>query len=221
MEEQTIIQNIKQYCQKNGIKTNKILVITIQENRGTSFCSLIVDFEKEKLLENYPAELLNAYKEKREGDYLICYLENLDEIKNLQPQSSVDKQDNQPFCCKNITPYKSIRTDRDTVFRDFISGQGNHPEYVFEIKEQVDNGPLLSTHYYVLENGHISRTTTKPTQKVHSFKNYKCLVHKLFYAVDLYKKGDAPGYNFHHMRLNPYQNINQQLLNNFFTVSNK
>jgi hypothetical protein len=100
-----------------------------------------------------------------------------------------------------------------------FKGKGHHPNIVFEVKCQRNNGPLLSTDHFRLENGRVLPVVGGNfTQKKHAFKNFKCLVHDLFYAVDVYNNSSTAsgGYNFHHMRLNPYTRINPATLDEFF-----
>ena len=93
------------------------------------------------------------------------------------------------------------------------------PGFVFEVKTQIDNGPLVSNKYYTLHGSVVTEQHGKFTQKVHSFKNYKCQEHGLFYAVDLYKADNSKTYNYHHMRLNPFTKINEDVLSAFFLAA--
>ncbi|CAN0284819.1 unnamed protein product [Ascophyllum nodosum] len=55
---------------------------------------------------------------------------------------------------------------------------------------------------------------------MHAFKNYKCTVHNRFFGVDLYRSsGNSSGYNFHHMRLNPFTRVNPDVLDEFFKAA--
>ena len=55
------------------------------------------------------------------------------------------------------------------------------------------------------------------SQKIHSFKNYKCASKKLFFAVDLYRADESvPATNYHHMRLNPFTKVNEYVLRALF-----
>ena len=57
------------------------------------------------------------------------------------------------------------------------------------------------------------------TQKVHSFKNYKCVSKNLFFGIDLYRSDGSAGGNYHHMRLNPFTKIDFELFQDFFCSS--
>ena len=101
----------------------------------------------------------------------------------------------------------------------FLSERGNVPGTIFEVKAQVDNGPLLSTKYYSLLDNEVVEQEGEFTQKIHAFKNYKCRAHDRFYAVDLYKAKNSSTYNRHHMRLNPFTKVNKAVLNAFFKAA--
>ncbi|EFA82393.1 hypothetical protein PPL_04818 [Heterostelium album PN500] len=125
-------------CNKNGLKISVppkefLLVLTIQHNWTTSFSSLIVDFNSNELLPNYPAEILTNYNEKRFGDLLICYKSDLP-----RPVYSdipvVSTPENLPFCCPDkLTPNKQIRIEKEIAFSDFLKSSGTYPNYIFEI----------------------------------------------------------------------------------------
>jgi hypothetical protein len=83
---------------------------------------------------------------------------------------------------------------------------------VFEVKRQVNNGPILSVKYFQLLDGHLVQVHGQSTQKLHAFKNYKCASHDLFYGVDLYLAGEDSGYNQHHMRLHPFEARNASIM---------
>jgi len=125
-----------------------------------------------------------------------------------------------PFGCATDepTPYKHRRTAKDVVFEDFVNGVGNHPDVLFEVKTQIDNGPLISTKYYKLEFDQITEHPGPFFQKIHCFKDYKCAAKNLFFAVDLYRADQSGGGNFYHMRLNPYTKINDEILLEFFAA---
>ncbi|KAJ1631967.1 hypothetical protein T492DRAFT_1143712 [Pavlovales sp. CCMP2436] len=141
----------------------------------------------------------------RVGDFNVAYSDGL-----CLPAGYLSKSNyvifgggQQPFCCD--VPFKPRRLDADATFFDFMRGTGNHPNVVYEVKEQVDQGPLLSTKYYKLCNDNIEEIEDKNfAQKFHAFKNFKCAQHNRFYSVDLYREGNDAGSNFHHMRLNPF-----------------
>lgn len=69
-------------------------------------------------------------------------------------------------------------------------------DQVFQVTRQVDNGPDISTNYYKLKEGRrikLDLTDSTSLNKIHSFKNYKCRKHGLFFKVNLYS--DKQVYN--------------------------
>ena len=69
-------------------------------------------------------------------------------------------------------------------------------DQVFEVTRQVDNGPDISTFYYKMMEGKVKKLDLKDSgslNKIHSFKNYKCRNHGLFFKVNLYS--EKPVYN--------------------------
>lgn len=192
--------------------------MSAQQNRATEFFSLIVSFQTETLLDVYPGEVLASrrYKEMHlPGDVLICYADNLPTPAQTQMppnwQELSTAESKPPFCCGGVRPYKPRRLEREIYFSDLERGQGNHPGVVFEIKRQVDSGPMLSTSYKQLIRDNVVDAPGTYSQKLHAFKNYKCAVHGLFFGVDLYKASGAGGYNRHHVRLNPFQRVNEEM----------
>ena len=87
---------------------------------------------------------------------------------------------------------------------------------IFEVQKQVNNGPLISTKYFRLSNGQRQEIEGSFSNKVHSFKNFKCNSHNLFYGINLYR--ETPGRNPHQMRLNPFGHRNDSLLREFLAL---
>jgi len=222
--ENDIINQMKMFCVKNNIKTSQILAITIQSNRSTDFASLIIDFENDLLLPNYPMEMLTANKEMTiAGNFLICYKEDLKRVdmsnERANNKNAPQVEGSSPFCCANLPLYRGESIHAESVFQDFVKGQGHHPNIVYEVKRLVNNGPLVSTKYFTLINNNMQEVQGNFTQKMHAFKNYKCTNCNLFYAVDLYSPSPNSGFNYHHMRLNPFEKKNLELLKQFFSVA--
>lgn len=193
------LSRFKEFCNSNGISTQNILAITVQINRTSTFSSMIIDWESNKVIENYPIQFLTEYKEKRIGEYMISYKSDLPLLK----QEIVLIKPNLNFpCCTNMALYKPRATARDDCFKGLVSSFGNFQDIVFEVKIQINDGPLLGTVYYqVLKNKRVIYEGESPKNKIHSFKNYKCTTHDLFFMIDLYSITAVS--NFHHMRLNP------------------
>jgi hypothetical protein len=69
-------------------------------------------------------------------------------------------------------------------------------DQVFEVTRQIDNGPDISTFYYNMMESNVKKLDLKDSSslnKIHSFKNYKCRKHGLFFKVNLYS--EKPVYN--------------------------
>jgi hypothetical protein len=237
-----LLDPLREFCEQQGLKTDKVLALTIQKNRTTEFSSLIVNFTSGNILEVYPdRDACSIYKEGRLNngptDYLYCYNDALpirgDENElilgaskpsTVQPAAADREQEQGPFCCTAIQSYKPRATAHDTAFQSLRDGRGHHPNLVFEVVTQVDNGPILSTKYFKVEDNQRKEIRGETfTQKVHAFKNYKCGSHRLFYAVNLYRPNGAGsgssvnvGSNYHHMRLNPHTKVNEAFLTQFF-----
>lgn len=217
-DDQAFIPRIKEFCSKNQIATTNTLAITIQENRTSQYSALIVDFENSKLLPLYPLAELSTYKEKSFGSFLVCYHENLPCLPSM-PILSDDVCDPQffPFCCGEVKEYKPPRSNSmASLFSGFKKHQGHFPNVVFEVKKQNDFGCLIWQKNFQLINNSTQEIQGNFSQKLHSFMNYKCLKHGVFFSIDLFSATEQKGYNYHHMRLNPFSKINTELLNNFF-----
>ncbi|KAI9002622.1 hypothetical protein DFJ74DRAFT_746546 [Hyaloraphidium curvatum] len=227
--QESTIQRIEQFCEEKRIPTDGILAMTVQRNRMTSFFSIIVDFAGGKLLPLYPAEALSRYSEivvpddKRGPDFLVCYLAGLAPIPNQPPvEANTMAYEHPPFCCRSIAPYKPRPLHTEQPFRDLAAGSGgHHPTLVFEVKRQVDDGPLVSTRYYQLIGvGLVERTDGPFVDKAHAFKNYKCSRYGLFFGVDLFRAPEAAARaNYHHMRLNPFEHRNAAVEDECFVAA--
>lgn len=52
---------IRKYFESRGISTSGVGAITIQKNRTSKFSSLVVDFDRDEILDLYPAEMLDRW----------------------------------------------------------------------------------------------------------------------------------------------------------------
>jgi len=209
-----IIEELAKFCEKLNISTEGVLVINIQRNRTTQFSTLIVDFEKRETLPVYPQAL--QYEEKTIKDFLICYSQNLK--RPVVSASAVPTVcESPPFCCSDIVPYKpaELRANED-VFKALLAKRGNFPKFVFQVKRQINNRPKIVTQYFELIDHTIIEVFGEFNNKAHSFKNYICKKHDLFFGIDLYDTADEVGYNHHHMRLHPFLKINVGFLADVF-----
>lgn len=213
------VDNCRRFCERHGLSTRGVLALTAQVNRTTEFCSILLDFERGDLLDVYPAEFIAAagYKEMRLGELLVCYADGLPRLQAAPLPSDAERKaavcERPPFCCAGVEPYKARRLDGEALFTSLLSGRGHHPNVVFEVKRQIDKGPMLTTkHFQVISNA-VVEVTGSFTAKMHAFKNFKCPRHSLFFGVDLFQaSGAGHGSNFHHMRLNPFQHLNDSVL---------
>ena len=115
MDNTEVISGLRIFCHSHGISTNGILVITIQRDFQTEFCSFIVDFNGEKLLTNYPSELKN-YREIKKRGFNVCFKEDCTFTPG-QTSTPVSLKDSfGVFCCSAIVPYKPRRTDFEQVY---------------------------------------------------------------------------------------------------------
>ena len=228
-----LVNKLRSFCAKHRIATVRTLIITIQKNRTTSFASLVVDFEAGRIMKHYPIMDI-PYRELRVGNFNVCFADDLqqqtEDATTCTPQQQQPRPDlalpkdaeEKPFCCSSsgLSAHRPRTVTYESAFAGFVAGRGNYPDIVFEVKRQVNNGALLSTKYYqLLHDGYVDVTRTgedgKFSAKIHSFKNYICARHNLFFAVDLYSARKGPsseGYNYHHMRLNPFTRIVDSVL---------
>ena len=190
-DEATLIERLRDFCVSKDISTDGALAITIQKNRSTEYASLVVDFTTDTLAPNYPVAFGQRYREGKTGEYLYAYHEGLDSspLKDMQQGAAPPPEDNtsaSPFCCTRMCSYRERRTSHDSKFSNFVAGTGSAPGVVFQVKAQVDNGPMLSEKYYTLEDG-VRREVVGRSfrQKIHVFKNYKCTDCDRFFGVDL------------------------------------
>ena len=130
---------------------------------------------------------------------------------NVEPIAKDAETDEDPFCCDSMGLYHPRRTAHDTTFRNFVDGVGSVTGLVFQVKKQVDNGPMISEKYFTLRNGASTEVKGSFNQKVHAYKNYKCTKCNRFFGVDLYKESNAVGSNYHHMRVNAYGRRNHAI----------
>ena len=211
------------FCEQRNIPTTGALAFTMSRNRTGEYASLVVDMEKRTFHELYPKQFHQNFKEgpvSEDQEFLYCYQCDLDprplrEI-NATPASEPNELD--AFCCSKLEPYRPCRTQNDACFEQFVSGNGT-ANMLFEVKRQVDNGPLIGTAHFQLENGvRIRVKPTSPIQKVHSFKNYKCRVHNRFFGVDLCRSGSV--YNEHHVRCVAFSKRSAELEDAFFAHYN-
>ena len=209
-EEQVLLINqLQEACAKLHIKTSRVLAITIQQNRTSHFTSLVVDFPAQVILTHYPnPDALQGYRELQVGQFLVALKEDLPCYEIVPAEVPVvEEQVVNPFCCDKLQPYKPRRIALEQTFTDFVNARGDYPQVVYEVKKQRDNGALISTTYWQLKQNERKAIQGDFNQKMHAFKNYRCPNHGLFFGLDLYKLDNEAGYNYHHMRLNPFTKV--------------
>jgi hypothetical protein len=212
MEPDAIVRGLERWCDQHQVAKDGVLVITIQRNRTTEFASVVADLSSGTILANYPAEVLTKYDEMRAGDLLVCYKAGLalPDVSTAPTPTSTPTDGPFGFPPSELIPFKPRRTAQESAFTNFLTGKGNLPHLVFEVKKQIDNGPLISTKYYTLVADVITELEGPFVHKVHCFKNYK--VGGFFFGVDLYRVDGQTGGNYHHMRLNPFTKLNTDIL---------
>jgi len=212
------IDKLLKFCQEQNISTKCVLMITIQKNRTDQFSSFVVDLQSRDIFPVYPQpnEPL-SYQEKQVNGFNICYHENLS-----RPPAAVRVVstvcESPPFCCNRIVGYlpKTLDSSKEEMFNKLRARTGSVPGIVFSVKRQIDNGTEMVTQYFMLEDGKLTEVFGTFQNKVHAFKNYKCKTHELCFAVDLYRLAESAGTNKHHMRLNPFTQLNDAFLSEFF-----
>ena len=116
------------------------------------FASIIIDSEKQRIIPNYPLENMSSYNELAlPNNTLVCYQTNLPPM-----AKSLHSGDDKPFqfpCCNNIQPYRTRRLDKEQYFTNFKNSTDSHDNAVFEVKRQINNGPLIDTTYHQIING--------------------------------------------------------------------
>ena len=149
-------EKVKQVCEKLSIPMEHVLVLTVQKNWTTQFFSVCVDFDKKDVLKLYGSELQSMHKEMKYQGFNIEY------ATGLPPTGASDKETDfgkhcvnmgtsNPFCCCNLMSYKNRYLDQESAFHSFMDGTGDSGNYVFEVRRQVNNGPilgLLHLHYF-------------------------------------------------------------------------
>ena len=134
-----------------------------------------------------------------------------DEATKVDEDDEAAKANEAPFCCARMQIYHPRRTEHDATFKSFVDATGDAPGLVFQVKKQVDNGPMIWEKFFTLKDGVRAEVKGPFTQKVHSYKNYKCTDCDRFFGVDLYKDTNAVGGNYHHMRVNAYGRRNRAI----------
>eukprot|EP01137_Pigoraptor_chileana_P012403 Opistho-2@64777 len=152
------------------------------------------------------SETLKKRTTSSSGEVIVGYKIGLsrDGVSASTASSELASPDGASFpCCSQMCDYRPQRLDKEELFTSFKNERGSAPGIVFELKTQVDNGPLLRTDYYKLVDGRRIKVSNEYHSKLHAYKNYKCTSHNLFFAVDLRSDSSAT-YNTHHMRINPF-----------------
>jgi hypothetical protein len=218
-----MILDLKWFCQLVGIETIGICAYSIQENRNTFSCSIIIDWTNNIILTHYPSVFVGEYEEKQYKKLLICYKINLPrvlsnnndyEYKPIKNDCEIRKTIGITFpCCEQMVEYRNIKTAYDEQFYDFKlqSPNANYEKFIFEVKRQINNGPLLDKAQYALKNGTRYIMNGVHKQKKHAYKNYICTKCNLFFGVDLCLSSNENEYNHYHLRLNPYTTNPQNL----------
>lgn len=220
---ETLFDKLQSWCAQERIAREGVVVITIQKNFCSESGTLVIDIKDNTIFPNLPSkDLLNvggrSVVDKRIKGFNVSYRTAQAPDRSIYDVAATDASD-EPFCCFDLTPYRHRRLERDVYFEDFLGRSGSHPKVVYEVKLQVDNGPLLSTKYYTLLNGSIREVSGSFTQKVHAFKNYKCTKHNRFIGVDIYRSDDSAGSNSHTMRANTFTHRNDALFETFLDAA--
>jgi hypothetical protein len=218
-QHQRDVDTILELCHLAGIVLDKcdVLAITCQKTFSSTYFSAVLDVKSKRLLTHYPnKDALSQYHETKLGPFMIAYCNALPalDVADLIEQVTLTDSD-KPFCCSKIVPYKNktLVGDREKMFDNFLDEHGHYPNIIFEVKRERDFGPLLSKTYFQLLHGKgvVRVPDENYHEKIHSFKNYKCPNHNLFFGVDLFAKS-GERINRHHMRVNPYTAISPEMM---------
>ena len=212
------------------------VAMTVQEQCSSRFCSLVVDVEKMQVIENFPIDRQTdaAVTEVTTAKYQVTYQTGLvippdfgrgefDDDETFIPTTAALERSlsgaclGTPFGCdgSELIAYKPKSNEYDEAFADFVRGEGHYPNLVFEVKKQLNDGPLvLSTKYHQLLNGQYCEVPGPYKSRIEgAYKNYK--YENLFFFVDLYEPEDPLSLV---MRLfNPITSLDEALLGDFLS----
>ena len=113
---------------------NGILLMNVQRNYTGEFTSVVVDVDKRILMPKYPKVIegkaieIKLDKEK----YIVSYYQK-PQIRAEMMESAVKSDEDQPFCCNSVRPYKNIRTDKEEIFNQFMQKRGTVQDRLFEV----------------------------------------------------------------------------------------
>merc|ERR1711935_755222 len=115
------------------------------------FTSVVVNVDKQILMAKYPKEIQGkAIEMKLDNEkYIVSYFQK-PQIRAEMMEAAVKSGEDQPFCCNLVRPYKNIQTDKEAIFKQFMEKRGTVQDRLFEVKRQINFGPLLSTKYFML-----------------------------------------------------------------------
>eukprot|EP00522_Entomoneis_paludosa_P000446 CAMPEP_0172465672 /NCGR_PEP_ID=MMETSP1065-20121228/54220_1 /TAXON_ID=265537 /ORGANISM="Amphiprora paludosa, Strain CCMP125" /LENGTH=198 /DNA_ID=CAMNT_0013222277 /DNA_START=151 /DNA_END=744 /DNA_ORIENTATION=- len=181
------------FCRKAGFDVCGICAVTIQENHGSRHGSFIVDLRDQAcpLLEaSYVSELPSHHQHQYIQNFSVSVCSNLDasalgkrkKEKFLPTQHGGEAED--CWCCDpcNWSAKSQKRTNHDSDIAKFLESRGSS-SFVFKVRKQINYGPDVWAKNFTLTKGIVQETTTEATHKVHSFKNYVCMRHKMYYEI--------------------------------------
>ena len=113
---------------------NGIFIMNVQKNYTGEFTSVVVDIEKQILMAKYPKEIEGKPIEIKldNGKYIVSYFKK-PQIRAEMMQVAVKSDEDQPFCCNSVRPYKNIRTDKEEIFNQFMQKRGTVQDRLFEV----------------------------------------------------------------------------------------
>ena len=118
------------------VPRNGILLMTIQKNNTGEFTSVVVDVDKQVLMQKYnPKEIEGEKATERKldnGKYIVSYFHK-PQIQAKKMEAAVESGEDQPFCCNSIRPYRAIRTDKETMFNQLMEKRGTVKDRFFEV----------------------------------------------------------------------------------------
>lgn len=139
-------------AKKSHEEMHGILLLTVMRNRATDFYSVIADLDTGETYPLYPAPLEGGHHDYKIGDLYVCYRPGLDKTPlsemssgRIESRHCTENPQSPAFCCSAVYVYRSCPTNRDAMFADFLKGTGHHPNVIYGVRRQVNQGPLIST----------------------------------------------------------------------------
>lgn len=217
--QESLVRRLLSFAKSKGIKTTGVLAVTIHENRSARFSSMVIDTSSLEVLPSYDREFPKTYHEIRVGGFIVVYCDALPPCRqSLAWPSRESALAEDAFCCAclRLRPYKPKTLDwEEEYFADFCACRGTRSDMIYEVREQVNNGPTVAIRYFRLVDGKRVVVQGDFTRKTTGYKNYICDRHNRFFSVNMYYASESKDRTFHHMRCIPYTRQQDDVLGRF------